>query len=155
MGATPRQQKGGGGRVELTLRERSVAGHRGPRLLPRDVPAEGAENLIPRDRLRAGAPGLPEISEPAAVRHFVNLSTKNHHIDKAIYPLGSCTMKYNPKLNDEMARIPGLAGIHPLQPVETAQGALALLSELHDWLRAIMGMPGITTQPVAGAQCEL
>jgi len=85
----------------------------------------------------------------------VNLSTKNHHIDKAIYPLGSCTMKYNPKLNDEMARIPGFAGLHPLQPVETAQGALALLWELHDWLRAIMGMPGITTQPVAGAQCEL
>jgi len=140
---------------ELTLREISVAGHRGPRLAPLDVPEQGAARLLPGIRLRKGAPALPEVSEPAVVRHFVNLSTKNHHIDKAIYPLGSCTMKYNPKLNDEMARIPGFAGIHPLQPPETAQGALALLWELHDWLRAIMGMPGITTQPVAGAQCEL
>src|SRR6185503_7841545 len=90
MGAPPRLQAGRGGRVELTLRERSVAGHRGPRLLPLDVPAEGAEKLLPRERLRAQAPALPEISEPAAVRHFVNLSTLNHHIDKAIYPLGSC-----------------------------------------------------------------
>jgi glycine dehydrogenase subunit 2 len=140
---------------ELTLKEISVKGHRGPRLAPLDVPEQGASRLLPGIRLRSGAPALPEASEPAVVRHFVNLSTKNHHIDKAIYPLGSCTMKYNPKLNDEVARISGFAGLHPLQPVETAQGALALLWELHDWLRAIMGMPGITTQPVAGAQCEL
>ncbi len=140
---------------ELTLKEISVKGHRGPRLAALDVPEQGAARLLPGVRLRNGAPALPEVSEPAIVRHFVNLSTKNHHIDKAIYPLGSCTMKYNPKLNDEVARIPGFAGLHPLQPVETAQGALALLWELHDWLRAIMGMPGITTQPVAGAQCEL
>jgi glycine dehydrogenase subunit 2 len=124
-------------------------------LAPLDVPEQGAGRLLPGVRLRKGAPKLPEVSEPAAVRHFINLSTKNHHIDKAIYPLGSCTMKYNPKLNDEMARIPGFAGLHPHQPVETAQGALALIWELHEWLRAIMGMPGITTQPVAGAQCEL
>jgi glycine dehydrogenase subunit 2 len=141
--------------VELTLRERSVEGHRGPRLLPLDVPAEGAEKLLPRGRLRAKAPGLPEISEPAAVRHFVNLSTLNHHIDKAIYPLGSCTMKYNPKLNDEMAAMPGFAGIHPFQSEDLSQGALAVIGELHEWLKAIMGMPAITTQPVAGAQCEL
>jgi len=141
--------------VELTLRETSVPGHRGPRLLPLDVPAEGVEKLIPRERLRAEAPGLPEISEPAAVRHFVNLSTRNHHIDKAIYPLGSCTMKYNPKLNDEMAALPGFAAIHPFQSEDLSQGALALIGELHEWLKAIMGMPAITTQPVAGAQCEL
>jgi glycine dehydrogenase subunit 2 len=141
--------------VELTLRESSVEGHRGPRLLPLDVPAEGAEKLLPRGRLRAKAPALPEISEPAAVRHFVNLSTLNHHIDKAIYPLGSCTMKYNPKLNDEMAAMPGFAGIHPFQSEELSQGALAVIGELHEWLKAIMGMPAITTQPVAGAQCEL
>ncbi|HEX7076967.1 MAG TPA: aminomethyl-transferring glycine dehydrogenase subunit GcvPB [Candidatus Eisenbacteria bacterium] len=140
---------------ELTLREISVPGHRGPRLAPLDVPEQGAARLLPGVRLRDGAPALPEVSEPAAVRHFVNLSVQNHHIDKAIYPLGSCTMKYNPKLNDEIARIAGLAGIHPLQPEETAQGAMALVAELHDWLRAIMGMPGITTQPAAGAQCEL
>jgi glycine dehydrogenase subunit 2 len=140
---------------ELSLFERSVPGHRGPRLAPLDVPARGVEKLLPASRVRSNPAGLPEISEPAAVRHFVNLSILNHHIDKAIYPLGSCTMKYNPKLNDEMAAIPGFSMIHPLQPEEVSQGALRLIEELHEWLRAIMGMPGITTQPVAGAQCEL
>jgi len=140
---------------ELTLKEISVPGHRGPRLAPLDVPAKGAERWIPADRIRTSPAALPEVSEPMAVRHFVNLSVLNHHIDKAIYPLGSCTMKYNPKLNDEMARIPGFAGIHPLQPEETSQGALAVIAELHEWLRAVMGMPAITTQPAAGAQCEL
>ena len=140
---------------ELTLREISVSGHRGPRLMPLDVPAEGAESLLPRERLRSEGPALPEISEPQVVRHFVNLSVLNHHIDKAIYPLGSCTMKYNPKLNDEVAQLQGLANIHPLQPEELSQGAMALVWELHEWLKAIMGMPAITTQPAAGAQCEL
>jgi len=140
---------------ELTLHEASTPGHRGPRLAPLDVPEKGAARLLPGVRLRPGPPALPEISEPAAVRHFINLSVMNHHIDRAIYPLGSCTMKYNPKLNDEMARIPGFAAIHPLQPEETAQGAMALIGELHDWIRAIMDMPGVTTQPAAGAQCEL
>ncbi len=137
--------------AELTLRERSVKGHRGPRLQPLDVPAEGAERLLPRERLRAEAPGLPEISEPSVVRHFVNLSVLNHHIDKAIYPLGSCTMKYNPKLNDEMAQLPGLQALHPFQSEDLSQGALAVIGELHEWLKAIMGMPAITTQPAAGA----
>ncbi len=141
--------------AELTLREISVSGHRGPRLSPLDVPAQGIERLLPGSRLRVEEPGLPQISEPAAVRHFVNLSTQNHHIDKAIYPLGSCTMKYNPKLNDEVAGKPGLAAIHPLQPEELSQGAMAIIWELHHCLRTIMGMPGITTQPAAGAQCEL
>ncbi|MGE5175438.1 MAG: aminomethyl-transferring glycine dehydrogenase subunit GcvPB [Hyphomicrobiales bacterium] len=140
---------------ELTLHELSVPGHRGPRLAPLDVPAQGAARLLPDVRLRPVAPALPEVSEPAAVRHFVNLSVQNHHIDKAIYPLGSCTMKYNPKLNDEVARIAGLAGIHPLQPEATVQGAMAMIGELHDWIRTIMEMPGVTTQPAAGAQCEL
>jgi len=140
---------------ELTLHEGSVAGHRGPRLAPLDIPEQGAARLLPGVRLRPGAPDLPQISEPSVVRHFVNLSVMNHHIDRAIYPLGSCTMKYNPKLNDEMARIPGFAAIHPLQPEETAQGALAVIGELHEWIRAIMEMPGVTTQPAAGAQCEL
>jgi len=146
---------GGGGVPELTLKELSVPGHRGPRLMPLDVPAQGAERVIPKDRLRRAAPALAEVSEPVAVRHFVNLSTLNHHIDKAIYPLGSCTMKYNPKLNDEVARIAGFAMLHPLQPEETSQGAMAVIWELQDWLKAVMGMPAITTQPVAGAQCEL
>jgi len=140
---------------ELTLSELSVRGHRGPRLMPLDVPARGVDRLLPADRIRKDRAALPEISEPVAMRHFVNLSTLNHHIDKAIYPLGSCTMKYNPKLNDEMARIPGFAAIHPLQPDDLAQGALAVVAELHEWLRVVMGMPGVTTQPAAGAQCEL
>ncbi|HEY2924596.1 MAG TPA: aminomethyl-transferring glycine dehydrogenase subunit GcvPB [Candidatus Eisenbacteria bacterium] len=140
---------------ELTLRELSVKDHRGPRLLPLDVPQEGMERLLPRERLRGEAPELPEISEPAVVRHFVNLSVLNHHIDKAIYPLGSCTMKYNPKLNDEMAQLSGFAAIHPFQSEELSQGAMAVIWELHEWLKAIMGMPAITTQPAAGAQCEL
>ena len=141
--------------AELTLRERSVPGHRGPRLMPLDIPAQGAERLLPKARLRSEPAALPEISEPAVLRHFVNLSTLNHHIDKAIYPLGSCTMKYNPKLNDELAGMKGFAAIHPLQPESTVPGALALIGELHEWIRVIMGMPAVTTQPVAGAQCEL
>jgi len=140
---------------ELTLKEISVEGHRGPRLAPLDVPAEGETRLLPADRLRRGAPGLPEVSEPAVVRHFVNLSILNHHIDRAIYPLGSCTMKYNPKLNDEVASMPGLAAIHPLQPEELAQGALAVVAELKHWLGTIAGLPAVTLQPAAGAQCEL
>jgi len=145
----------GGGVPELTLREISTPGHRGPRLAPLDVPPQGAERLLPQERLRLSPAELPEVSEPAAVRHFVNLSVLNHHIDKAIYPLGSCTMKYNPKLNDEMAQKSGFAGAHPLQPEDLSQGAMAVIWELHEWLRRIMEMPGITTQPAAGAQCEL
>ncbi|HEY7727292.1 MAG TPA: aminomethyl-transferring glycine dehydrogenase subunit GcvPB, partial [Candidatus Eisenbacteria bacterium] len=140
---------------ELTLREISVAGHRGPRLAALDVPAEGVEALLPAGRRRFSPAALPEVSEPVAVRHFVNLSSLNHHIDKAIYPLGSCTMKYNPKLNDEVAALPGFAGAHPLQPETLSQGAMAVIWELHEALRGIMGMPGITSQPAAGAQCEL
>ncbi len=141
--------------IEPTLHDLSVAGHRGPALAPLDVPAAGVESLLPPSLLRRAPAGLPEVPEPVAVRHFVNLSSLNHHIDKAIYPLGSCTMKYNPKLNDEMAAIPGLAGAHPFQPEDLAQGAMAVIWELQESLKAIMGMPGITTQPAAGAQCEL
>ena len=141
--------------IEPTLRELSVGGHRGPALAPLDVPPEGAERLIPASRLRRAPAGLPELPEPVVVRHFVNLSSLNHHIDKAIYPLGSCTMKYNPKLNDEIAALPGFAGIHPLQSEDLSQGAMAVIWELQESLKAIMGMPGITTQAAAGAQCEL
>jgi glycine cleavage system P protein (glycine dehydrogenase) subunit 2 len=140
---------------ELTLREISVEGHRGPGLAALDVPAEAVESLLPAGRRRGTPAALPEVSEPVTVRHFVNLSSLNHHIDKDIYPLGSCTMKYNPKLNDEIAAMQGLAGTHPFQPEALSQGALAVIWELHEALRTIMGMPGITSQPAAGAQCEL
>jgi glycine dehydrogenase subunit 2 len=97
---------------------------------------------------------LPEISEPQIIRHFVNLSTMNHHVDKNFYPLGSCTMKYNPKINEETARLPGFAKTHPFQNDRTIQGALQLMHELGEYLKAIVNLDAITLQPAAGAQGE-
>ncbi|MBN8522110.1 MAG: aminomethyl-transferring glycine dehydrogenase subunit GcvPB [Alphaproteobacteria bacterium] len=99
--------------------------------------------------------GLPQISEPQAVRHFVRLSTKNYSIDHGFFPLGSCTMKHNPRLNEKMARLPGFAHLHPLQPMETTQGALALMCELQRWLGELTGLPGVCLTPAAGAHGEL
>jgi glycine dehydrogenase subunit 2 len=98
---------------------------------------------------------MPEVSEVDVVRHFTRLSKLNYCIDEGMYPLGSCTMKYNPKINEETARLPGFAGLHPLQPVETVQGALMMMYELQEWLKEIGGFAGITLQPAAGAQGEL
>ncbi len=98
--------------------------------------------------------GLPEVSEPQLMRHFVNLSALNHHVDKNFYPLGSCTMKYNPKINEELCRLPGFASLHPLQPEQTVQGALKLMFELGEMLKKIVNLKGITLQPAAGAQGE-
>ncbi len=98
---------------------------------------------------------LPGLSEPEALRHYVRLSQKNHAIDLALYPLGSCTMKHNPRLNEKLARLPGFGDIHPLQPVSTVQGALALMGELSRWLMALTGMPAVALSPKAGAQGEL
>ena len=107
------------------------------------------------DLVRAGPVALPGLSEPEAVRHYVRLSQKNHAIDLAIYPLGSCTMKHNPRLNEAMARLPGFADIHPLQPVSTVQGALELMDRLAGWLKTLTGMPAVALSPKAGAQGEL
>ena len=101
------------------------------------------------------APDLPGLSEPEAVRHYVRLSQKNYSIDAGLYPLGSCTMKHNPRLNEKLARLPGFADIHPLQPFSTVQGALRLLDEIGQWLCQITGMPAITLAPRAGAHGEL
>ena len=98
---------------------------------------------------------LPEVSEVDTVRHFTRLSQLNYAIDKGLYPLGSCTMKYNPKVNEDVARLPGFAMIHPLQPIETVQGALLIMYELQEYLKEIGGFAGITLQPAAGAQGEL
>jgi glycine dehydrogenase subunit 2 len=103
-----------------------------------------------RDDLR-----LPGLSEPEAVRHYVRLSQKNHAIDLALYPLGSCTMKHNPRLNERMARLPGFADLHPLAPVSTTQGALALMDRLAHWLKTLTGMPAVALSPKAGAHGEL
>jgi glycine dehydrogenase subunit 2 len=99
--------------------------------------------------------GLPGLSEPRVIRHYHRLSRQNYSIDGGFYPLGSCTMKYNPRLNEKVARLPGLGDIHPLQPEETVQGALELMHTCAQWLIALTGMPGITLSPGAGAQGEL
>jgi glycine dehydrogenase subunit 2 len=120
-----------------------------------DVPQRKTEELIPKDLLRQNPAALPEVSEVDVARHFIRLSVMNHHVDKGFYPLGSCTMKYNPKINETLARLPGFANVHPLQPEDTFQGALELMFELGEYLKEIAGMDHITLQPAAGAHGEL
>lgn len=110
--------------------------------------------------LRTGLPerggiGLPQVSEPQVVRHFVRLSTWNYSIDSGFFPLGSCTMKHNPRLNERMARLPGFATLHPLQPASMTQGALQVMYDLQHWLAELTGLPGICLSPAAGAHGEL
>jgi glycine dehydrogenase subunit 2 len=104
---------------------------------------------------RRGAIGLPGLSEPEVVRHFTRLSQKNYGIDAGFFPLGSCTMKHNPRLNERLARLPGFADLHPLQPIATVQGALKLMDALAHWLKTLTGMPAVALSPAAGAQGEL
>jgi glycine cleavage system P protein (glycine dehydrogenase) subunit 2 len=104
---------------------------------------------------RQGPIGLPGLSEPQIVRHFTRLSQKNYAIDSGLYPLGSCTMKHNPRLNEKMARLPGFADLHPLQPESTVQGALELIDTVAHWLKTLTGMPAIALSPAAGAHGEL
>jgi glycine dehydrogenase subunit 2 len=104
---------------------------------------------------RTAAPALPGLSEPETLRHYVRLSQKNHAIDLALYPLGSCTMKHNPRLNEKLARLPGFADIHPLAPQSTIQGALMVMDTLAHWLKTLTGMPAVALSPKAGAQGEL
>ncbi len=103
---------------------------------------------------RAGPVGLPDLSEPQVVRHYTRLSQKNYGIDTGFYPLGSCTMKHNPRLSEKMARLPGLADLHPLQPQATVQGALEVIDSLADWLKGLTGMPAVAMTPAAGAHGE-
>ena len=134
--------------------ERSREGRPGT-AVPKPIVAKRAADVLPAGALRATPPDLPEVPEFEVVRHYIELSLKNHHVDRALYPLGSCTMKYNPKVNEDMARLPGFAGIHPMTPDAQAQGALALMHELGEWLKEIGGMDAITLQPSAGAQGEM
>ena len=99
--------------------------------------------------------GLPGLSEPEVIRHFVRLSRMNYSIDANMYPLGSCTMKHNPRLNEKLARLPGFSDVHPLQPASTVQGALEVLDAIGHWLRTITGMPAVALSPAAGAHGEL
>jgi glycine dehydrogenase subunit 2 len=136
--------------AEPLLCELSVPNRMGFRFPEPDVPLEP----LPEDLLRQDLP-LPEVYEVDVVRHFTRLSQLNHSIDTGFYPLGSCTMKYNPKINEETARLPGFAFTHPLQPIESVQGNLVLMYELQEWLKEIGGFSGVTLQPAAGAQGEL
>jgi glycine dehydrogenase subunit 2 len=104
---------------------------------------------------RTGTIGLPGLTEPEAMRHYVRLSQKNYGIDTGLFPLGSCTMKHNPRLNEKMARLPGIGDVHPLQPVSTVPGALELIGELSRWLCELTGMPAVAMTPKAGAHGEL
>ena len=134
--------------------EKSVKGRKGASLPKSDVPKVTLSDSISPDLLRSKPANLPEVSEPQVVRHYVNLSVKNHHVDRDFYPLGSCTMKYNPKINDALASLPGFTNIHPNQPTEKVQGALHIIYELEHMLLKITGMSDATLQPSAGSQGE-
>ncbi|MCF7808514.1 MAG: aminomethyl-transferring glycine dehydrogenase subunit GcvPB [Candidatus Marinimicrobia bacterium] len=133
--------------------ERSTEGHLATSIPALDVPEKPLSELIPPKYLRDEEPRLPQVSEPELVRHYIGLSAKNHHVDKDLYPLGSCTMKYNPKINDWTAS--AFSEIHPYQPEQVSQGMLQIYFELEQQLCAITGMDAFTLQPAAGSQGEL
>ncbi|MFB4164578.1 aminomethyl-transferring glycine dehydrogenase subunit GcvPB [Alteribacillus sp. JSM 102045] len=123
--------------------------------LPEDELTEmNVEHLLPADYIRTNEPELPEVSELQIMRHYTALSSRNHGVDSGFYPLGSCTMKYNPKINEDIARMHGFLHIHPYQPEEQVQGAMKLMYELQESLAEITGMDQVTLQPAAGAQGE-
>ncbi|MEQ8672402.1 MAG: aminomethyl-transferring glycine dehydrogenase subunit GcvPB [Aggregatilineales bacterium] len=136
-------------KLEPIIYDQGVPGRVGVNLPDCDVP----ESQLPAELIRDEV-ALPEVSELQVVRHFVNLSQLNYAIDKGFYPLGSCTMKYNPKVNEDMARLPGLALLHPLTDPEGSQGALALMYALQNWLAEVAGFAGVSLTPAAGAQGE-
>jgi len=136
--------------IEPQLCDLSAPGRQGVRFPQPDVPLTD----LPTDLLRQELP-MPELSEMDVVRHFTRLSQLNYSIDTGFYPLGSCTMKYNPKVNEETARLPGFAWAHPMQPIETVQGSLVLMYQMQEWLKEIGGFAGVTLQPAAGAHGEL
>lgn len=137
------------------LFELSHPGRRCHRLPPCDVPAPEARSLLPEAALAAEPPPLPEVGEIDVVRHFVNLSTRNMSVDTHFYPLGSCTMKYNPKRHERLAALPGIGDLHPLQCEESIQGMLELLWDMQNILAEIAGLDAVSLQPAAGAQGEL
>ncbi len=137
------------------LFEMSRSGRRAHRLPALPANGEAATALLPADQLADQPPPLPELAEGDVVRHFVNLSTMNMSVDTHFYPLGSCTMKYNPKRNERMASLPGLVDVHPLQNDRTIPGVLQMLCELQQMIGEIAGLPGVSLQPAAGAHGEL
>jgi glycine dehydrogenase subunit 2 len=137
--------------MSATIFEKGTAGRSGRYLPPNDCPVEDLGIAAPR----RGEVGLPRIGEQDLIRHYIELAGKNYHIDKGMYPLGSCTMKYNPVINEELARLPGFAGLHPAQDEADVQGALELMHRLERDLCEITGMSAFSLQPVAGAHGEL
>ncbi|HJT31299.1 MAG TPA: aminomethyl-transferring glycine dehydrogenase subunit GcvPB [Pirellulales bacterium] len=133
----------------------SKPGRRAARLPNCDVPAAPLAELLPNEAIAEQLPALPELAEPDVVRHFTNLSTLNMSVDTHFYPLGSCTMKYNPKRNERLVSLPGMADLHPYQPEETLQGLLRLLWDLQEMLADIGGLKAVSLQPAAGAHGEL
>jgi glycine dehydrogenase subunit 2 len=135
--------------AEPTIFELSSPGRQGVRFPDPDVPV----TEVPTEFRRENLP-LPELAEVDVIRHFMHLSKLNYSVDGGFYPLGSCTMKYNPKVNELAARLSGFANVHPLQPLDTVQGCLALMYSLQEWLKEISGFAGVSLQPAAGAQGE-
>jgi glycine dehydrogenase subunit 2 len=140
---------------EPLLFERSVPGRSGHALPPAFGDTSRVEEHIPEALLRRSTIRLPELDEPSVVRHYTRLSSLNHGIDTGMYPLGSCTMKYNPRINEALCRLPGFGRLHPYTPEDLCQGALQLIWELGQYLKEISGFAGITLQPAAGAHGEL
>src|SRR5258708_32376313 len=135
--------------VEKLIFDKGAPGRRPATMPAMDVPAESLESVIPAGMLRQEPAPLPEVSEIEIVRHSPHLSQRNFGVDTGFYPLGSCTMKYNPKINEDMAVLPGFAHVHPLQPEATAQGVIQLFYELEQYLAEISGMTRVTLQPSA------
>jgi glycine dehydrogenase subunit 2 len=140
---------------ELLIFERSSPGKKAYQLPALDVPAVDPAEALGAAGVRAGIEGFPEVSEVEAIRHFTRLSTWNYAIDYGMYPLGSCTMKYNPRINELVARIEGLAWAHPYQPEALAQGSMEVMARMETALAEITGMDAVTLQPAAGAHGEL
>jgi glycine dehydrogenase subunit 2 len=141
---------------EALIFERSQPGRIGYRLPPLDVDEQSLDEIIPKNLQRDDdLEGVPEVSEVDVIRHFIRMSTWNYSIDLGMYPLGSCTMKYNSRLNEKVARIPGFANLHPLSNDDDAQGALEVIYELQEHLAEITGLPGVSLQPAAGAHGEM
>ncbi len=141
-------------RISLLFSNSSKEGRVGYSLPELDVPAADLSDLIPADYIRTEEANLPEVSELDIMRHYTALSKRNHGVDSGFYPLGSCTMKYNPKVNEYVARLNGFAHINPLQEPESVQGALGLMYDLQEHLKEITGMDEVTLQPAAGAHGE-
>ena len=138
-----------------TIFEKGAPGRRAFTCPPLDVPGADAEELLPQRFRRAEPPRLPEVSEPEIVRHYVGISKRNFDLDSGFYPLGSCTMKHNPRMHERVAALPGNSRLHPLQQPEHAQGALELMWNLQGALSEISGLPHVSLQPSAGSHGEL